>query len=120
MVNPAKAALEFKDPGKYAPDMNPESLGYFMASAPSYANGTLFVGLASSEGMIAGGLVVALDGAAGKVTWVFRTVPQGPGDDGWEIVKDTMARTPGTNPLPQPIATLVALTLQMSRAGSAA
>ena len=38
---------------------------------------------------VAGGLVVALDGATGKVKWVFRTVPQGPGDDGWEIVKDT-------------------------------
>ena len=89
MINPAKAALEFKDPGTHAPDMNTESLGYFMASAPSYANGMLFVGLASSEGMIAGGLVVALDGVTGKVKWVFRTVPQGPGDDGWEIVKDT-------------------------------
>jgi glucose dehydrogenase len=89
MINPAKAALEFKDPGKHAPDMNPESLGYFMASAPSYANGMIFVGLASSEGMIAGGFVVALDGATGAVKWVFRTVPQGPGDDGWEISKDT-------------------------------
>jgi glucose dehydrogenase len=89
MVNPARAALDFKDPGKHAPDVNPESLGYFMASAPSYANGMIFVGLASSEGMISGGFVVALDGATGKVKWVFRTVPQGPGDDGWEIVKDT-------------------------------
>jgi glucose dehydrogenase len=89
MLNPAKAALEFKDPGKHAPDMNPESLGYFMAAAPSYANGMLFLGLASSEGMIAGGLVVALDGVTGKVKWVFRTVPQGPGDDGWEIARDT-------------------------------
>ncbi len=89
MMNPAKAALEFKDPGKHAPDMNPENLGYFMAAAPTYAKGTLFVGLASSEGMIAGGLVVAIDGATGKVKWVFRTVPQGPGDDGWELTKDT-------------------------------
>ncbi len=89
LLNPAKAALEFKDPGKHAPDMNPETLGYFMASSPTYANGTIYVGLASSEGMVAGGLVAAIDGTTGKVKWVFRTVPQGPGDDGWELIKDT-------------------------------
>ena len=89
LLNPAKAALEFKDPGKHAPDMNPENLGYFMASSPTYANGTIYVGLASSEGMVAGGLVAAIDGTTGKVKWVFRTVPQGPGDDGWELIKDT-------------------------------
>jgi len=89
VLNPARAALDFKDPGKYAPDVNPESLGYFMAAAPSYARGTLFVPLASSEGVVQGGLLVAVDGATGKVKWVFRTVPQGPADDGWEITKDT-------------------------------
>ncbi|MEQ1897102.1 MAG: PQQ-binding-like beta-propeller repeat protein [Vicinamibacterales bacterium] len=89
ILNPAKVALEFKDPGKYAPDMNPEDLGYFIASAPTYANGTLFIGLASSEGVIRGGLLAAIDGVTGKVKWVFRTIPQGPGDDGWELTKDT-------------------------------
>lgn len=93
MMNPAKSALEFKDPGKHPADMDPEKLGYFMASSPTYANGTIYVGLASSEGMIAGGLVVAIDGATGKVKWVFRTVPQGPGDDGWDIIKDTWSGT---------------------------
>jgi glucose dehydrogenase len=89
VLNPARVALDFKDPGKYPADLNPETLGYFMASAPTYANGTLFVGLASSEGLVPGGLVVALDGASGRVKWVFRTIPQGPKDDGWDVVKDT-------------------------------
>ena len=89
VINPAKVALDFKDPGKYAADLNPETLGYFMSSSPSYANGTLYVPLASSEGVVPGGLLAALDGATGKVKWVFRTIPQGPGDDGWELAKDT-------------------------------
>jgi quinoprotein glucose dehydrogenase len=93
VLNPARAALDFKDPGKYPPDLNPETLGYFMASAPTYANGTLFVGLASSEGLVAGGLMVALDSATGRVKWVFRTIPQGPQDDGWELTKDTWSGT---------------------------
>jgi quinoprotein glucose dehydrogenase len=93
MLNPARAALDFKDPGKYPPDLNPETLGYFMAAAPTYANGTLFVGLASSEGLVAGGLVAAVDGATGRVKWVFRTIPQSPKDDGWELTKDTWSGT---------------------------
>jgi glucose dehydrogenase len=93
VLNPARVALDFKDPGKYPADVNPETLGYFMASAPTYANGTLFVGLASSEGLVPGGLVVALDGPTGRVKWVFRTIPQGPKDDGWDLVKDTWSGT---------------------------
>jgi quinoprotein glucose dehydrogenase len=89
VINPARVALDFKDPGKYPAELNPESLGYFMAAAPTYAVGTLFVPLASSEGLVRGGLLVALDGATGKVKWAFRTIPQGPADDGWEITKDT-------------------------------
>jgi quinoprotein glucose dehydrogenase len=89
VLNPARAALDFKDPGKYPADLNPETLGYFMAAAPTYANGTLFVGLASSEDLVPGGLVVAVDGATGRVKWVFRTIPQGPQDDGWELTKNT-------------------------------
>ena len=30
-----------------------------------------------------------IDGATGAVKWVFNTVPQGPGDDGWEVARDT-------------------------------
>jgi glucose dehydrogenase len=89
LVNPAKAALEFKEPGKYPADFNPETIGYSIASSPTYANGTLFIGLASSEGLVTGGFLVALDGATGKVKWAFRGVPQGPQDEGWELAKDT-------------------------------
>jgi len=89
VLNPARLALDFKDPGKYPADLNPEDLGYFMAAAPTYADGTLFVPLASSEGLVRGGLLAALNGATGKVKWAFRTVPQGPQDDGWDLTEDT-------------------------------
>ena len=89
MLHAARAALDFKDPDTYPPDLDPETLGYFIASAPTYADGTLYLGLASSEGLVPGGLVVAFDGATARVKWVFRTVPQGPRDDGWELTKDT-------------------------------
>jgi PQQ-dependent dehydrogenase (methanol/ethanol family) len=78
----ADAALQFKYPDK-------DPTGYRMASPPAFHNGTLYAGLAQSEGHIPGGLVVAIDGKTGAVKWVFNTVPQGPRDEGWEIAKDT-------------------------------
>jgi glucose dehydrogenase len=89
VLNVARASLDFKDPGKYPPEFNPESIGYRISSAPTYANGTLIVGLAMADSLIPGGLVTAFDGATGRVKWVFRTVPQGPQDDGWELTKHT-------------------------------
>ena len=89
VLNPALAALQFKEPGKYADDFEPWDIGYLIAAAPTYANGTLYVGFAASENIIEGGLLVALDAATGNVKWVFRTIPQGPQDDGWAIAKDT-------------------------------
>lgn len=71
---------------KYA---NKDARGYSIAAPPAYHDGTLYVGLAVSEAHIPGGLVVALDGRTGAVKWVFNTVPQGPGDEGWEVAKDT-------------------------------
>ena len=82
-------ALEFKYPGKYPAELDPVSIGYSIVSAPTYANGTVYLGLASAEMMIRGGLVVAMDGRTGAIKWVFNTIPQGPQDDGWEIAKDT-------------------------------
>jgi quinohemoprotein ethanol dehydrogenase len=81
-LQPAGDALRFKYPDR-------DSVGYRMASPPAYYNGTLYVGLAQSEGHIPGGLVAAIDGTTGAIKWVFNTVPQGPKDDGWEIAKDT-------------------------------
>jgi glucose dehydrogenase len=89
MLSVANKALEFKYPGKYAPDLDPVTIGYSIASAPTYVNGTLYLGLCSAEMMIRGGLVVAMDGRTGAIKWVFNAVPQGPQDDGWELAKDT-------------------------------
>ena len=82
-------ALAFKYPGKYASDVDPTSLGYVMTTPPTYHGGTLYVAVGQSDNHLPGGLVMALDGASGKVRWVFNTIPQGPQDDGWEIAKDT-------------------------------
>jgi glucose dehydrogenase len=88
-LNAGTKVLEFKDPGKYAANFDPEALGYMIASAPTYFRGTLYLGLAQADSLIAGGLIVALDANTGAVKWVFRTIPQGPQDDGWESTKDT-------------------------------
>jgi PQQ-dependent dehydrogenase (methanol/ethanol family) len=78
----ADAALRFKYPEK-------DALGYQVASPPAYLDGTLYFGLAQSEGHIPGGLVVAVNSDTGAVKWVFNTVPQSPADEGWAIAKDT-------------------------------
>ena len=78
----ADAAIQFK---AYTHD----STGYQLLAPPTYHNGTLYAALALSENHIPGGLVIAFDGRSGAVKWVFKTVPQGPQDDGWEFAKDT-------------------------------
>jgi PQQ-dependent dehydrogenase (methanol/ethanol family) len=89
VMSVATKALEFKYPGKYSADAEPLTLGYRISSPPTYANGTLYLGLANAEMMIRGGLVIAMDGKTGAIKWVFNTVPQGPLDEGWDIAKDT-------------------------------
>ena len=44
---------------------------------------------AGSANLIRGGLLIALDAATGAVEWAFATIPQRPGDAGWELAKDT-------------------------------
>jgi glucose dehydrogenase len=78
----ADQAVRFK-----YPDRDPT--GYQMVAPPAYFNGTLYVGLAQSEGHIPGGLVAAIDAATGAIKWVFSTVPQSSSDDAWELTKDT-------------------------------
>jgi glucose dehydrogenase len=78
----ARAALQFKYPDK-------DPTGYEMTAPPAYHDGTLYVGLAQSEHHIPGGLVVAVDGASGRVKWVFNTVPQSAADEGWQIANAT-------------------------------
>ena len=82
-------ALDFKDPDKYTKDFDPEAVGYTIQSAPTYYNGTVYLGSAVADSLINGGVVIAVDARTGKTKWVFRTIPQNPGDDGWELAKDT-------------------------------
>ena len=89
VLNVARSALALKDGDRYPPDFDPTTIGYILASSATYAGGTLYIGIAQAENVITGGLVAAIDGASGRVKWVFRAVPQGPQDDGWDIAKDT-------------------------------
>ena len=82
-------ALEFKYPGKFPADLDPTAIGYRLSAPPTYFDGTLYVGLAGSSGLIDGGLVIALDGTTGAIDWVFTTIPQNEQDDGWEIAQAT-------------------------------
>jgi glucose dehydrogenase len=88
-------ALRFKYPGKYPKNFDPASIGYAVASTPKYYNGTIFVGTRSSDFLITGGLLMAADARTGAIKWVFNTIPQGPGDEGWELARDTW---PANNP----------------------
>jgi len=67
----------------------PAEWGYSFNMAPQYHDGVLVVATALSENHIPGGLVLALDAKTGAPLWKFWGVPQGPGDEGWEIAKDT-------------------------------
>lgn len=89
LLHVAREALTFKYPDTYPPTVDTTALGFAMTNPPMFANGTLFVGLPFSEGLLPGGLLAAIDGTSGVVSWVFNTVPQGPQDEGWEIAKDT-------------------------------
>ena len=85
----AREALQFKYPDRYGPDVDPAALGFSMTNPPVVADGTLIVGLPFSEGLLPGGLLVAVDAETGRPRWVFNTVPKGPNDTGWEIARDT-------------------------------
>ena len=49
----------------------------------------LYVGAQRSESMIPGGYMMAIDAKTGKVKWAFNTIPQGPGDQGWDVAGPT-------------------------------
>lgn len=67
----------------------PKEWGYSINMVPQFGNGVIVVGTALSENHIPGGLIVGIDAKTGKALWKFMGVPQGPGDEGWEIAKDT-------------------------------
>jgi quinoprotein glucose dehydrogenase len=89
VVRVADRALEFKDRNRGPQAASAESLGYMIASSATYARGVIYLGLAQADSLITGGLVVAMDAGTGRIKWVFRAIPQGPEDDGWELAKDT-------------------------------
>jgi len=74
---------------KYPQLEKPADWGYTMNMAPQYFNGILVVGTALSENHIPGGLIIGINAKSGELLWKFWGVPQGPGDEGWEIAKDT-------------------------------
>lgn len=74
---------------KYPKLEKPADWGYSFNMAPQYFNGIIIVGTALSENHIPGGLIVGVDAKSGTLLWQFWGVPQGPGDEGWEIAKDT-------------------------------
>ncbi len=78
----ADEVVKFKFPKK-------DAAGYRLVAPPTYLNGMLYLGLSQSEKHIPGGLVAAMDAKTGAVKWAFTTVPQTPGDDGWEVAKDS-------------------------------
>ncbi len=85
----ARAALTHKYPDDYPPDVDTTAMGFAMTNPPTAAGGNLYIGLPFSEGLLPGGLLVAVDAGTGAVQWVFNTIPQGPRDEGWEIARDT-------------------------------
>jgi glucose dehydrogenase len=89
VVHVARSALLFKRPGRYPANVDTVALGYHMTAPPTYFAGTLYMGVATSEGMIEGGLLIAMDATTGAIKWVFTTVPQGPQDEGWTIAEPT-------------------------------
>ena len=82
-------ALQFQYPDTYPANFDAYSLGYQLTTPPVYFDNTLFAGVVLSENHIPGGLVIAADATTGAIKWVFNSMPQGPRNDGWEIVKDT-------------------------------
>lgn len=82
-------ALHTKYPDQYPPNLDPRSLGHQMTAPPAYYENTLYAGVGLSDQHIPGGLVIAADATTGTLKWIFNTVPQRPGDDGWEIAEKT-------------------------------
>lgn len=89
LLEVAREALTFKYPDTYPPTVDTTSMGFAMTNPPTVLDGTLFVGLPFSEGLLPGGLLAAVDGTTGAMKWVSNTIPQRPQDEGWEIAKDT-------------------------------
>ncbi|HAJ75108.1 MAG TPA: hypothetical protein DCM64_01500 [Gammaproteobacteria bacterium] len=82
-------ALHHQYPDVYPTNMDPVTIGYRLTTPPSIHDDKMYVAAALSEGHIPGGLVIKIDALSGVVEWVFNTIPQTPGDSGWEIASET-------------------------------
>ena len=89
LLNIVGEALHFKYPDTYPANVDAVKIGFELTGSPVYHNGTLYMGTGFGDAHTPGGFMMAVDGTTGKITWAFQTVPQQPGDDGWEIAKDT-------------------------------
>ena len=83
------AALHHKYPDSYPPDLDPATLGHQMMAPPAYHDGVLYAGVGLSDQHIPGGLVIAFDARTAAIRWVFNTIPQRPGDEGYDIARPT-------------------------------
>lgn len=92
VLSVVEEALRFKYPSRFPTTLEAVDVGYRLTTPPAYYDGTLYVAAALSEGHIPGGLVIAIDAVSGALKWVFNTIPQQPGDEGWEIARDTWGK----------------------------
>jgi glucose dehydrogenase len=89
LLNIVGEALHFKYPDLYPEGFDATRIGFELTGAAVYHNGTLYMGTGFGDAHTPGGFMMAVDGATGRMKWVFNTIPQRPGDDGWELAKDT-------------------------------
>ena len=89
LLNIVGEALRFKYPDTYPSDFDATTIGFELTAAPIYHDGTLYMGTGFGDGHTPGGFMMAVDGTTGAIKWAFQTIPQEPGDDGWEIARDT-------------------------------
>ena len=89
LLNIVGEALHFKYPDLYPAGFDATRIGFELTGAAVYHDGTLYMGTGFGDAHTPGGFMMAVDGATGRIKWVFNTIPQRPGDDGWELAKDT-------------------------------
>ena len=88
-IDVVAAALHHQYPDRYPLDVDPATLGHQMMAPPAYHDGVLYAGVGLSDQHIPGGLLIAADARTGAVRWVFNTIPQRPGDEGYALARPT-------------------------------
>ena len=88
-IDVVAAALHHQYPDRYPLDVDPAALGHQMMAPPAYHDGVLYAGVGLSDQHIPGGLLIAADARTGAIRWVFNTIPQRPGDEGYALARPT-------------------------------